>query len=47
MLKINCNDLGVIRVNLADSTPAESRNAESVSPGLPKELDGDRNQLPE
>lgn len=47
MLKINCNDLGAIRVNLAEATPAESMNAESASPGSPEELDGDRNQLPE
>lgn len=47
MLKINCNDLGAIRVNLAEATPAESMTADSVSPGSPEELDGDRNQLPE
>ena len=47
MLKISCNDLGVIRVNLAEATTAESRNAEGASPSLPVELDGDRNQLPE
>ena len=47
MLKINCNDLGAIRVNLAEATPAESMTADSASPGSPEELDGDRNQLPE
>ena len=47
MLKISCNDLGVIRVNLAEATSAESRNAEGASPSLLVELDGDRNQLPE
>ena len=47
MLKINCNDLGAIRVNLAEAKPAESMTADSVSPGSPEELNGDRNQLPE
>ena len=47
MLKINCNDLGAIRVNLAEAKPAESMSADSVSPGSPEELNGDRNQLPE
>lgn len=46
MLKIYCNDLGIIRVNPMSNSSAESRNAESASPGLPVELDGDRNQLP-
>ena len=47
ILRINCNDLGVIRVNLAGNVATESMNAESVAPGSPEELDGDRNQLPE
>ena len=47
MLKVYCSDIDLIRIQPAFKPPAESRNAESVSPGLPKELDGDRNQLPE
>ena len=47
ILKINCSDLGVIRVNLAENAAAESRPAESTPNSLPEELDGDRNQLPE
>ena len=47
MLKIYCSDIDVIRVRPAFKPPAESMNAESTSPGLPEELDGDRNQLPE
>lgn len=46
MLKVYCNDLSIVRCNPAANTSAESRNAESASPGLPVELDGDRNQLP-
>ena len=47
ILRINCNDLGVIRVNLAENVATESMTAESTPEGLPVELDGDRNQLPE
>ena len=47
ILRINCNDLGVIRVNLAENMATESMTAESTPEGLPVELDGDRNQLPE
>lgn len=47
MLKVYCNDLGSIRYTPMANSSAESRNAESASTGLPVELDGDRNQLPE
>ena len=47
ILRINCNDLGVIRVNLAENVATESMTAESAPEALPVELDGDRNQLPE
>ncbi len=47
MLKVYCNDLGIVRCFPEANPPAESRTAESASPGLPVELDGDRNQLPE
>ena len=47
MLKVYCNDLGIVQCFPAANTSAESRNAEGASPGLPVELDGDRNQLPE
>lgn len=47
MLKVYCNDLGIVRCFPEVNPPAESRNAEGASPGLPVELDGDRNQLPE
>ena len=47
LLKINCNDLGIIRVNPATNSAAESKTAESVPTGLPVILDGDRDQLPE
>ena len=47
ILRINCNDLGVIRVNLAENVATESMTAESAPEGFPVELNGDRNQLPE
>ena len=47
MLKVYCSDIGIIRTRPAVNPPAESRNAESASPGFPEELDGDRDQLPE
>lgn len=47
MLKVCCSDIGTIRTRPAVEPPAETMTAESVSPGLPVELDGDRDQLPE
>ena len=46
MLKIYCNDLGIIRINPLSNSSAEPRNAESTPKSFPDELDGDRNQLP-
>lgn len=46
-LRIYCTDIGIVLSRLSSQPPAKSRNAESASPGLPVELDGDRNQLPE
>lgn len=47
MLKIYCSDFSIVRCTPAANLPAESMTADSVSPGSPEELDGDRNQLPE
>ena len=47
MLRVYCSDLGIVSYPNAVPKTAESRKAESPSPGLPVELDGDRNQLPE
>ena len=47
MLKVYCKDLGIVNCNPTAKSPAESMTADSVSPGSPEELDGDRNQLPE
>lgn len=47
MLKVYCNDLGIVQCFPAANPPAESMNAESTPESLPVELNGDRNQLPE
>lgn len=47
MLKVYCNDLGIVRCNPAENTSAESMTADRASPDSTEELDGDRNQLPE
>ena len=47
VLKIKSSDFGVLRLSPATNPPAKPGNAESESTGLPVELDGDRNQLPE
>ena len=46
-LNIHCKYFEFIPLRRTEKQSAESMNAESAAPGLPVELDGDRNQLPE
>lgn len=46
-MNIHCKYFEFIPLRRTEKHPAESRNAESASPGLPVELNGDRDQLPE
>lgn len=46
-LRIYCNDISIVLNRPSLQPTAKSMTAESASSGLPVELDGDRNQLPE
>lgn len=46
-LNIHCKYFEFIPLRRTEKQSAESMTAESASPGLPVELDGNRNQLPE